>query len=549
MSSVSTGRRRLRAATAGLAVTALALTACGGGGDEGGGSGGGGGGGDALTIGTSDKITTIDPAGSYDNGSFAVMNQVFPFLMNTNYGSPDVEPDIAQSAEFTSPTQYTVTLKPGLTFANGNELTSSDVKFTFDRMVAINDPNGPAALLANLAGVDAPDDTTVVFNLVSGNDQTFPQILSSPAGPIVDEEVFSATELTPDQEIVDGNAFAGPYTITNYDQNNLISYEANPEYQGLLGAPKTAQVNVRYYADSSNLKLDIEEGNIDVAFRSLSATDIDDLRGNGQVEVVDGPGGEIRYIVFNFNTQPFGATTPEADPAKAQAVRQAMAHLIDRQEIADQVYRGTYTPLYSHVPDGLTGAITPLQDLYGDGNGGPDVDKATQVLQAAGVQTPVQLSLQYSNDHYGPSSGDEYALIKDQLESSGLFTVDLQTTEWVQYSEDRVADVYPAYQLGWFPDYSDADNYLTPFFLTENFLSNHYVNQQVNDLILQQATTPDPAARQALIEQIQQLEAQDLSTLPYLQGAQVAVVRTGVEGAADTLDPSFKFRYGALSQG
>src|SRR3712207_7465823 len=83
--------------------------------------------------------------------------------------------------------------------------------------------------------------------------------------------------------------------------------------------------------------------------------------------------------------------------------------------------------------------------------------------------------------------------------------------------------VYPAYQLGWFPDYSDADNYLTPFFLTENFLSNHYSNQQVNDLILQQATTPDPAARQALIEQIQQLEAQDLSTLPYLQGAQVAV--------------------------
>jgi peptide/nickel transport system substrate-binding protein len=416
-------------------------------------------------------------------------------------------------------------------------------------MVAINDPNGPAALLANLAGVDAPDPTTVVFNLTSGNDQTFPQILSSPAGPIVDEEVFSATALTPDQEIVDGNAFAGPYVITNYDQNNLISYEANPDYQGLLGAPKTSQVNVRYYADSSNLKLDIAEGNIDVAFRSLSATDIDDLRGNDQVEVVDGPGGEIRYIVFNFNTQPYGATTPEADPAKAQAVRQAMAHLIDRQEIADQVYRGTYTPLYSHVPDGLTGAITPLQDLYGDGNGGPDVDKATQVLQAAGVQTPVQLSLQYSNDHYGPSSGDEYALIKDQLEADGLFKVDLQTTEWEQYTEQRTADAYPAYQLGWFPDYSDADNYLTPFFLTENFLSNHYSNQQVNDLILQQATTPDPAARQALIEQIQQLEAQDLSTLPYLQGAQVAVVRTGVEGAADTLDASFKFRYGALGQG
>src|SRR3954447_25744824 len=549
MRSGSSNRRRV-VATAGVAATALVLAACGGG-DGGGGSGSGSdsGSGGTLAVGTTDKVTTLDPAGSYDNGSFAVMNQVFPFLMNTPLGSPDVEPDIAESAEFTAPTQYTVTLKPDLKWANGNDLTSSDVKFTFDRQLAIADENGPSSLLGNLESVETPDDTTVVFNLKSENDQTFPQILSSPVGPIVDEDVFSATELTPDQEIVDGNAFHGQYVITNYDLNNLVSYEAYPDYQGLLGAPKTDQINVKYYADASNLKLDIQEGNIDVAWRSLSATDIDDLRGNDAVKVVDGPGGEIRYIVFNFNTQPFGATTPEADPAKALAVRQAAANLIDREELADQVYKGTYTPLYSFVAEGLTGATTPLKDLYGDGNGGPAPDKAAQVLQAAGVQTPVELSLQDSKDHYGPSSGDEYALIKDQLESTGLFTVNLQTTEWVQYSEDRTADVYPAYQLGWFPDYSDADNYLTPFFLTENFLSNHYENQQVNDLILQQVTTPDPAQRTALIEQIQQLEAQDLSTVPYLQGAQVAVVRTGVEGAADTLDASFKFRYGALSKG
>jgi peptide/nickel transport system substrate-binding protein len=548
MNSVSRSGRRALVATAGITAAALALAACGGGSDDSG-DGDSSGGGGTLTIGTSDKITTIDPAGSYDNGSFAVMNQVYPFLLNTPLGSPDVEPDIAESAEFTSPTEYTVKLKSGLTFANGNELTSSDVKFTFDRMVAINDENGPASLLYNLDSVAAPDDTTVVFTLKNPDDQVFPQILSSPAGPIVDEDVFAADALTPDQDIVDGKAFAGPYTITGYKLNDLVSYQAFADYQGLLGAPKTDEVNVKYYSDASNLKLDVQEGNIDVAFRSLSATDIDDLRGNDEVKVVDGPGGEIRYITFNFNTQPYGSATPEADPAKALAVRQAVAGLIDRQEIADQVYKGTYTPLYSYVADGLTGATTPLEEKYGDGSGGPDADKAKAALTAAGVQTPVELNLQYSNDHYGPSSADEYALIKDQLESSGLFTVNLQTTEWVQYSKDRTSDVYPAYQLGWFPDYSDADNYLTPFFLTENFLSNHYDNKQVNDLILQQASTPDPAARQALIEQIQDLVADDLSTVPYLQGAQVAVTGTDVSGAEDTLDASFKFRYGALSKG
>ncbi len=185
-------------------------------------------------------------------------------------------------------------------------------------------------------------------------------------------------------------------------------------------------------------------------------------------------------------------------------MRQAVADLIDRQALADQVYKGTYTPLYSFVPDGLTGATEPLKEMYGDGQGGPDADKAKKTLEDAGVTTPVELNLQYSNDHYGPSSGDEYALIKDQLEESGLFKVNLQTTEWVQYSKDRTADVYPAYQLGWFPDYSDADNYLTPFFLKENFLGNHYVNQDVEDMILEQAVTADEAKRTELLGQIQE---------------------------------------------
>lgn len=508
---------------------------------------------DTLLIGTTDKITTIDPAGSYDNGSFAVMNQVYPFLMNTPYGSPDVEPDIATAAEFTSPTEYTVTLQPDLTFANGHDLTSSDVKFSFDRQLAIfasgaDGGNGPGSLLYNLESVDAPDETTVVFHLKSPDDQVFPQILSSPAGPIVDEEVFAAEALTADADIVAGQAFAGPYTITDYTMNEVVAYEVNPDYQGLLGAPKTAKVTVTYYAEAANLKLDVQQGNIDVALRSLSATDIADLREDDNVQVVDGPGGEIRYLVFNFDTQPFGAATPQADAAKALAVRQAVADLIDREALSEQVYKGTYTPLYSYVPAGLTGAVEPLREMYGDGEGGPDAQAARDVLAAAGITTPVTLSLQYSNDHYGPSSADEYALIKEQLEADGLFVVDLQTTEWVQYAKDRTSDVYPVYQLGWFPDYSDADNYLTPFFLTENFLSNHYADQEVNDLILEQASTADPDERTALIEKIQQQVATQLSTVPYLQGAQVAVVGTDITGTADTLDASFKFRYGALAR-
>jgi len=538
----SASKKRVLGAFAGTAVFALALAGCAAtGGDTGGDSSG------SLIVGTTDKVTFIDPAGSYDNGSFAIMNQVYPFLLNSKQGTSDVEPDIAVSAEYTSDNEYTVVLKDGLKFANGHDLTSSDVKFSFDRQVAIADENGPSVLLGNIESVEATDDTTVVFHLKNGNDQTFAQILSSPAAPIVDEEVFSADSVTPDADIVKGNAFAGQYVITSYDFNNLVSFEANPEYQGVLGAAATKNIDLKYYTDASNLKLDVQEGNIDVAHRSLSATDVADLQSNDAVNVVVGPGGEIRYIVFNFNTQPYGATTAEADPAKALAVRQAVADLVDRQEISDQVYKGTYLPLYSYVPDGLTGATQVLKDLYGDGNGGPDADKAAKALADAGVATPVALNLQYNPDHYGESSGDEYALVKSQLEATGLFAVNLQSTEWVTYAKDRTADLYPAYQLGWFPDYSDADNYLTPFFTTDNFLANHYDNQEVNQLILDQAVEQDPATRQSDIEEIQAKVAADLSTVPLLQGAQIAVTGKDVTGAV--LDGSFKFRYGSLVKG
>ena len=526
-------------------ISALALTACtgpaGGGGTSTEGSGG------AITYGTTDKVVTLDPAGSYDGGSFMVMNQIYPFLLNYAPGTADATPDIAESASFTSPTEYTVKLKPGLKFANGNTLDSSDVVFSFNRVKNIDDPNGPASLLSNMEKVEAPDANTVVFTLAAGNDQVFPGVLASNPGPIVDEEVFPADKILDDDAIIAGKPFAGQYTIESYKKNELVSFKPNPDYQGLLGQASNDGATLKHYADPNNLKLDVQQGNIDVAGRILTATDVADLEGDSNVKVHKGPGGELRYMVFNFDTMPFGAKTPEADPAKALAVRQAVAHLVDRDVIASQVFKDTYTPVYSYVPKEFEGATEPLKTMYGDGSGKPSLDKAKQVLADAGVTSVVDLKLQYT-DRYGTSAADEYALVKEQLEKSGLFTVDLKSTEWTTYTKERRADAYPVYQLGWFPDYSDADNYLTPFFIPGNFLGNHYENAAVTDIVKKQLVTTDEAERSELLGQAQEAVAKDLSTLPLLQGAQVMVAGTDVQGVEKTLDASFKTRLGVMSK-
>src|ERR1044071_3886163 len=99
-------------------LATLALAGCGS-------SSSGGGGGDAIVIGTTDKVVSIDPAGSYDNGSLTVQTQVYQYLMQFPEGTTDLTPDAAEKCDFSGPKEYSCTLKPGLKFANGHALTAS----------------------------------------------------------------------------------------------------------------------------------------------------------------------------------------------------------------------------------------------------------------------------------------------------------------------------------------------------------------------------------------------------------------------------------------
>lgn len=505
---------------------------------------------EAIIIGTTDVLTALDPAGTWDRGSAMLQNQVFSWLLTSEPGSTEPVPDLAETAEFTSDTEYTVTLRDGITFANGHELTATDVKFSFDRMRNIADPNGPSSLLADLVSVDTPDELTVVFTLATPNNELWPQLLTSPAGIIVDEEVFSPVALTPDDDIVAGQAFAGPFSIVSYERNALVELAPRSDYTGLLGVAKSPVV-LRYYTDEANLQLDIEGGAVQVAYRTLGPTAIASLRENDGVKIYSGPGAELRFFTFDPEIAPFGTETADADSAKAQAVREAIAHLIDRAELSEQVYKGTYLPLYTIVPDGVPGSVPAYQERYGDGEGGPDADAARAVLEAAGVDVPVALHLQYNPDHYGASSADEYALIKDQLDRSGLFETELQSTEWSQYVTE-IGTSYPVYQLGWFADYPDADNYLNMLYSTDespSLLGASVRDDDYNALVEAERTLADGDERTAEITAAQRLAAERLVTVPLLESAETVVARTEVQGIDGTLDSAGRFRFGLLSIG
>lgn len=529
--------RKKLLALLGAGTLVVSLAACGD--DDDGGNGGGdvGGEGEPWILGTTDTVTALDPAGSYDLGSSSLEYNLYQTLMTVPANSTDVVGDAAESCEYDDPETLTCTLKEGLEFSNGNPLTSSDVLYSFERAITIQDPNGAAIYLLgsitdtandgtvtlNEGAIETPDDTTVIFHL-DKPDTTFQYVLTYPgAGAIVDEDTFPADVKLPDEEIIG----SGPYKLSQYKAGDQAVLEANENYTGdnTGGAP---QVFVKYYSEPSALKLAVENGEVDVAWRSLSAPDIADLEGNDDVTVATGQGAEIRYWVWKVDG-PVGRET---------AVRQAAAQVFDRESIAENAYDGTVDPLYSIVPPGFAGQKDSFQEVYS----GPDPDAAQQILDDAGIQTPVELTVGWTPTHYGPSAEDEANEVERQLEESGLFDVTLKSTEWEQYQTIYKEGAYDLFMLGWFPDYPDADTYLSPFVVDGGFFTNGYTSDEANQLVDSEQGTEDPAQREEIFGQLQDLVANDVPFIPSWVGQNTGVYGAGMEGVEDTLDPSFIFR-------
>ncbi len=525
-------------AVAGAGALAVALAACGGSSDSSGGTTSASGTGSPWILGTTDTVTALDPAGSYDLGSSTLEYNLYQTLVTVPPNSTEIVGDAAKSCTYDNPTTLTCKLNPGEKFSNGDALTSADVKYSFERAIKIQDANGAAIYLLgsitdtakdgtvtlNKGAIETPDDTTVVFHL-DHPDTTFQYVLTYPgAAAIVDQDVFPADKKLADDQIIG----SGPYKLSQYKAGDQAVLELNPNYTG-PNTGKASQVFVKYYTEPSALKLAVQNGEVDVAWRSLAPTDVTALKKDSNVTVATGKGSEIRYWVWNLNS----------GIGKQAAVRQAAAQIIDRDAIAKDAYDGTVDPLYSIVPPGYGGANQAFKTQYG----APDKAKAAKILKDAGISTPVNITVGWTPTHYGPATEDEANEFQRQLEASGLFKVTLKSTEWEQYQTIYKQSAYDMWILGWFPDYPDGDDYLSPFLVDGGFFANGYHNAQANKLVAQEQGTDDQTKREKIFGQLQDIAAKDVPFIPSWVGQNTAVYGAGMKGVEDTLDPSFIFRF------
>ena len=491
--------------------------------------------GSSMVMGMSDDVLATDPASGYDPGSWLLFNNVFQSLLSFPKGSTEPQPEAAKSCDFTDKATkvYECTLKDGLEFSNGDALTSEDVKFSFDRMLKINDNAGPAIMFPMLSKVETPDDKTVVFHL-NTPDATFPSKIASGAGSLVDHTQYDADGLREDGEAVG----SGPYKLDSFSEDEAV-FSVNENYKGTADRQNSGVTLKLFHGDQSALRQALLDNKIDIAYRGLAAGDIADIeQGDGQnVELVEGTSAEVQHLVFNMD-----------DPVAGQlGVRKAMAYLIDRDALINDVYQGTATPLYSIIPAGISGHNTAFFDTYG---AHPSKARAAAALDADGITAKVKLTLWSTPSRYGPATGSLLKAIAAQLNASGLFEADVQSVAFAQYEKDIEAGKYGVYVKGWVPDYPDADNFTAPFFGRGNVLGNNYSNKAITGtLIPRTAAQSDRAATDADYGKLQDIVADELPVLPVWQAKQYAVKREGVYGLEYCLDASTVFRFWELSKG
>jgi len=519
-----------------------------------------------IVIGTTDSVqTTIDPANAYDYfAQSVVILNLGDGLVDYKPGSTTYVPALATDWSVTpNGTVWTFNLRQGVKFADGTPFNASTVQYTVNREFAIQEADGPF-VGAGVGGTGAQccgvlNHTTVTgpYQIKFYLNQPFtaflgmvafqalwpvdPKVAPMPAHPSPgsNEGIVNYTSSCDNDPAPCNPMGLGPYTLTKWDRSAgkdvEMDFKANPNYWNATnGWPKTPNIIIKFYSDATSLALALKNGEIDIAYRQLAATDLASFQSNSAYKYWSGPGTFIQYLCFNVH-----------DTALTQTVRQAIAAAINRSAIVNNVFLGYDTPLYSMIPAGMSYHTDQFKTDYGDAN----TAKAQALLTQAGYSTSHKLiiNLTYPTGHYTSTDGIGLQL-KQALESTGMVTVNLANQPWSSYKQSTSADQLQVYIYGWYPDYVDPYDYQLPFYPANGagFLNTHYVNSTLNGLLTQIAGSSDTTTLASLYSKAQAIESQAAANVPLFQGISTAVSTPKVTGIV--LDVTIWFRFGLLQE-
>ncbi|MBN2229208.1 MAG: hypothetical protein JW779_06400 [Candidatus Thorarchaeota archaeon] len=506
-----------------------------------------------IVVGTTDSVeSSIDMAQAYDYFGWEMIISLSSGLVEIEPGSEagadDIQPALATEWEASAGgTIWDFTLRQNVTYPDGREFNATDVKYSFDRNcnltgVGLFEGDGPQLNMeydAIIDNVTVMSEFVVRFYLKIAF-APFLQLMSCAASYIVDRAVAPMDELVGYDDAGQTPCGLGPYLLEEWvrigGSDDHITLVKNPNYwNAAAGYPKTDKIIIKMYASDTALASAMTSGEIDVAYRQLTAEQINTFKTNTNVKVWEGIGAQIQYLCFQQNIYPYNETE----------VRQAVTAGINRTHVVESVFLGTFEPLYSMIPEGMA-YHTEAFNIWGDAN----YTKVVALLAPFGYNTThkLPLHLYYESSGHYPQSQQQALVYQQDWEDSGVIDVTLTGLDWPSYRLARNDGTMDVFLYGWYPDFIDPDNYgFLPFASWLNLGYNSTYPQggidQYDLWVAGRSATTDPL-RQAAYEDLQDLQALECSVVPLWQSNTVAVTGLHIKGVV--LDITVNWRHWLL---
>jgi peptide/nickel transport system substrate-binding protein len=506
-----------------------------------------------LNVGLDSDVTSLNPYNLCCGPDYEYLGLVYDIAFDWSNEDLTAAPGFVQTwTPNEDSTEWTLTIPEGATWHDGEPVTAEDVVFSF-QLVADNAMPFYKDYLPFEPTFEVVDDTTVLWK---SKEPTFaPEV---PAYiPIVPEHIWGEFVTEPpanatDAEIDEAHAAtrkavkefgneeaigSGPFILDEYKKGAYMRLEANPDYWG----PKPASLDeivYTFYSSQEAMVQALKSGEIDYAY-GLNPSLYNSLKGQPNIALRAGDGGCWGNFAWNF-----GGQGPKATPDPTIhdiAFRQAVATGIDRQEIIDKVYQGTAAMGYSVLMPGRNGSwyteIPPdLQFNY-------DVTAANTMLDEAGYTDTDGDGIR--NGETGENLDLELLVITDvqgSVDTGKLlqgYLSDMQIDSFLTtVNTNKAYDLwaigqYDAYVWDWCPD-PDPD-FMMSVFTTDQCLGwsdGCYSNPTYDELYDKQRTQLDRADREATIDEMQLMLAEELPTMVLNYWSDLSAYRT------DKFDPS-----------
>ena len=488
------------------ALAVLLLAGCGGSGTTGSSGPKTGG---TLIVGLDSDVVTLDPLLSTALVDREAMLNLYDTLVRSDEKN-NIQPDLATSWKYTTPTELVFTLRSGIKFQDGTPFNADAVVFNINRI--LNTKSSPRnSELATVSSVTKVDDLHVQFNL-SKPFSPLLATLSDRAGMMLSPAVVQAQgkALANDP----AKAGTGPFEFTSWVKGDHLTISRNPNYW-----QKDANGHALPYLDAVTYKpitngsvrfTNLETGTINVA-EDLDPTDVPSAKSNANLTYTQIPG--LSFYGIELNTQ--------AAPFNNVHLRRAVEWGVNRQEILTSVLHG--------IGVVSQGPISPSSWAY-DPNFHPydyNVSNAKAELAQGGQPNGFSFTMLIASG--SPLNTQLAQFIQAELQPVGI-KVNIEQETFAKLLSDSAAHNFQAANLGWSGRVDPDGNTYAWFHTGGGFNDMQYTNPQVDALLEDARASSDQSKRTSDYQQADQLILQDAPYVFLYHGVAVQASTKSVQG-------------------